>query len=216
MTRYMTSSFSSTGFLWRWRWKRIHIQGAKVHSAVWDFSEAPQALFRQVWPRECQDHSGLWQGAGVTFSKLIWVWNIEISNCIYNKYLIVKRMAFRKGMVTQQAKLHADCLSPEWHLTKLVAKKAHFSKCILCFSKSLGILWLSDWDKISGVSTGESKGPRLQVCLHPGDPCHTSSRWQGVGGPQNWLWEEPQYPALCVWDPIHSVGQEAGRGGGAV
>lgn len=66
MTRLLTSSFSSTGLLWGWRWKGIHLQGAKVHPAVWDFPEAPQALLWQVWSGERQDHSGLWQG-GVTF-----------------------------------------------------------------------------------------------------------------------------------------------------
>lgn len=57
-----SSSFSSAGLLWGWRWKGIHLQGAKVHPAVWDFPEAPQALLRQVWSGERQDHPGLWQG----------------------------------------------------------------------------------------------------------------------------------------------------------
>lgn len=42
----------------------VHLQGAKVHAAVGDFPEAPQALLGQVWPRERQDHPGLWQGGG--------------------------------------------------------------------------------------------------------------------------------------------------------
>lgn len=65
ITRLLTSSLFSAGLLWRWRWEGIHLQGAKVHSAVGDFPEAPEALLRQVWSGERQDHSGLRQG-GIT------------------------------------------------------------------------------------------------------------------------------------------------------
>lgn len=62
-----SSSFSSAGLLWGWRWKGIHLQGAKVHPAVWDFPEAPQALLWQVWSGERQDHPGLRQGGGCVY-----------------------------------------------------------------------------------------------------------------------------------------------------
>lgn len=48
----------------------VHLQGAKVHAAVGDFPEAPQALLGQVWPRERQDHPGLRQGGGAGVTRL--------------------------------------------------------------------------------------------------------------------------------------------------
>lgn len=63
---------------------------------------------------------------------------------------------------------------------------------------------------------GEPQGPGLQVRLHPGDPRHAPPGRQGAGGEEDRLREEPQHPALCLRDALHPVGQEAGRGGGAV
>lgn len=54
----------------------VHLQGAKVHAAVGDFPEAPQALLGQVWPRERQDHPGLWQGGGAGVTRLAGVFTV--------------------------------------------------------------------------------------------------------------------------------------------
>lgn len=66
------------------------------------------------------------------------------------------------------------------------------------------------------IPQGEPQGPGLQVRLHPGDPRHPAPGRQGAGGEEDRLREEPQHPALCLRDAVHPVGQEAGRGGGAV
>lgn len=57
-----SSSSSSSGLLWGWRRKGVHLQGAQVHPAVWDLPEAPEALLRQVRSGEREDHPGLEQG----------------------------------------------------------------------------------------------------------------------------------------------------------
>lgn len=111
MTRLLTSSFSSTGLLWGWRRKGIHLQGAKVHPAVWDFPEAPQALLRQVWSGERQDHSGLWQG-GVTFFYVYMTMTVNGGpwqmcsglgrTCCCRFVVQSSGTAFRKVMVTKQ------------------------------------------------------------------------------------------------------------------
>lgn len=82
---FMTSWLTSAGFLWGWRWEGVHLQGAQVHSAVWDLPEAPQTLFWQIWAGECQDHPGLWEGEIIFFFFLMvngvtWqLWNDVIS-----------------------------------------------------------------------------------------------------------------------------------------
>lgn len=140
---------SSAGFLRGWRWKGIHLQGAKVHPTFWDFPEAPETLLRQVRPGECQDNSRLWQSAIVLDTCAIGLWWSIVNRCI-------------------------------------------------------------------SVRTGEPQGSRLEVRLHPGHPRHPVPGWQRAGGQKDRLWEEPQHPALCLWDAFYSVGQEAGRSGWAV
>lgn len=73
-------------------------------------------------------------------------------------------------------------------------------------------------EKMSTVAskTGESQRPGPQVCLHPGDVCGALLRWERATGEEDGFREASQHQPLCVWDAIHTVGEETRRRGGAV